>query len=327
MAETAAVLILSPIFEADLQPEQYAYRQGRNAHDAVRRIHSLLNTGYRDVVDADLADYFGGIPHAELLASVARRVSDRHMLHLIKQWIVVPVEEDDGRGGKRRTAEARHKKKGIPQGAPISPLLSNIYMRRFLLGWKVLGHAARLNAHIVNYADDLTILCRGTAEEAMNAMREMMGRLKLTVNEEKTRLCSVPDSSFDFLGYTFGRCYSPKSGRAYIGTRPAKKSIAKVRRAISALTNRSRLPIHPAVEVAELNRLLTGWANYFCLGAVSKAYRGIDTHVRTRLRRWLCKRHKTPGRGIARFPDEHLYQKLGLKRLSPTTRNLPWAQA
>jgi RNA-directed DNA polymerase len=327
VAQTAAVLLLSPIFEADLQPEQYAYRQGRNAHDAVRRIHGLLNTGYRDVVDADLADYFGSIPHSELMSSVARRVSDRHILHLIKQWIVVPVEEKDGRGGKRRTAEARHKKRGIPQGAPISPLLSNIYMRRFLLGWKVLGHAARLNAHIVNYADDLTILCRGTAEEAMNTMREMMGRLKLTVNEAKTRLCRVPETSFDFLGYSFGRCYSPKSGRAYIGTRPAKKSIAKVRRAISALTNRSRLPIHPAVEVAELNRLLTGWANYFCLGPVSKGYQGIDAHVRMRLRRWLCKRHKTPGRGIARFPDEHLYQKLGLKRLSLTTRDLPWAKA
>ena len=327
VAETAAVLILSPIFEADLQPEQYAYRQGRNAHDAVRRIHSLLNTGYRDVVDADLADYFGSIPHAELLASVARRVSDRHMLHLIKQWIVVPVEEEDGRGGKRRTAEARHKKKGIPQGAPISPLLSNIYMRRFLLGWKVLGHAARLDAYIVNYADDLTILCRGTAEQAMNAMREMMGRLKLTVNEEKTRLCSIPDSSFDFLGYTFGRCYSEKSGRSYIGTRPSKKSVAKARRAISELTSRRWLLIDTELEVARLNRVLTGWANYFCLGPVSKAYRVIDAHVVGRLRRWLCKKHKTPGRGFARFPDEHLYQKLGLKRLSLTTRNLPWAKA
>jgi RNA-directed DNA polymerase len=327
VAQTAAVLVLSPIFEADLQPEQYAYRQGRNAHDAVRHIHHLLNTGYRDVVDADLADYFGSIPHSELMSSVARRVSDRHMLHLIKQWIVVPVEEEDVRGGKRRTAEARHKKRGIPQGAPISPLLSNIYMRRFVLGWKVLGHAACLNAHIVNYADDLTILCRGTAEAAMNAMREMMGRLKLTVNEEKTRLCRVPDSSFHFLGYTFGRCYSTKTGRAYIGTRPAKKSIAKVRRTISELTNRRRLLIDTELELVQLNRVLTGWANYFCLGPVSKAYRAIDAHVVERLRRWLCKKHKTPGRGEARFPDEHLYQTLGLKRLSLTTRNLPWANA
>jgi len=326
VAETATVLILSPIFEADLQPEQYAYRPGRNAHDAVRRIHSLLNSGYRDVVDADLADYFGSIPHSELMSSVARRVSDRHMLHLIKQWIAVPVEEEDGRGGKRRTAEARHTKRGIPQGAPISPLLSNIYMRRFVLGWKVLGHAARLDAHIVNYADDLTILCRGTAEKAMNAMREMMARLKLTVNEEKTRLCCVPESTFDFVGYTFGRCYSAR-GRPYIGSRPSKKSIAKVRRALSELTNRRWLLIDTDLQVAKLNRVLTGWANYFCLGPVNKVYRSIDAHVGERLCRWLCKKHKTPGRGTARFPYEHLYQKLGLKRLSLTTRDLPWAKA
>lgn len=115
------------------------------------------------------------------------------------KWVMVPVEEEDGRGGKRRTAEARHNKRGITQGVPISPLLGNIYMRRFVLGWKVLGHAARLNAHIVNYADDLTILCRGTAEVAMTAMREMMGRLKLTANEAKIRLCGVPECSFDFL--------------------------------------------------------------------------------------------------------------------------------
>ena len=156
------------------------------AHDAVRHVHRLLNTGYRDVVDADLSGYFDSIPHAELLASVARRVSDRHMLHLIKQWLVVPVEEEDDRGRKHRTAEARHTRKGIPQGAPISPLLSNLYMRRFILGWKTLGHAARLDAHIVNFADDLVILCYGTAEKALQTMREMMERLKHTSARSRT---------------------------------------------------------------------------------------------------------------------------------------------
>ena len=129
------------------------------------------------------------------------------------------------------------------------------------------------------------------------------------------------------MGYTFGRCYSAKTGRAYIGTRPSKKSIAKARRTIGELTSRRWLLIDTELEVARLNRLLTGWGNYFCLGPVSKAYRAIDTHVAGRLRRWLCKKHKTPGRGTARFPDEHLYGKLGLKRLAPTTRNLPWAKA
>ena len=162
VVQTAAVLVLAPIFEADLQPEQYAYREGRNAHHAVRHVHKLLNTGYTDVIDADLSGYFDAIPHAELMQSVARRVSDRHVLALIKQWLVVAVEEDDGHGRRKRTTRAKDSKRGIPQGAPISPLLSNLYMRRFLLGWKTLGLEDRLHARIVNFADDFVICCRGT---------------------------------------------------------------------------------------------------------------------------------------------------------------------
>ena len=155
VAQTAAMLVLSPIFEADLQPEQYAYRPGRDAHDAVRRVHRLLTTGHREVVDADLSDYFGQIPHAELMKSIARRVSDGRLLGWVKAWLeMAAVEEDDGRGGRRRTNRARRERKGTPQGSPISPLFSNIYMRRFILGWKVLGYARRFKAEIVNYADD-----------------------------------------------------------------------------------------------------------------------------------------------------------------------------
>src|SRR5437764_2646797 len=206
--ETAAVLVLEPIFEADLQPEQYAYRRDRSALDAVKHVHKLINTGHLEVVDADLSGYFDSIPHAELMQSVARRISDRHVLSLIKQWLEAPVEEDDSRGGRRRTTHAKDRRRGIPQGAPLSPLLSNLYMRRFVLGWKKLGHARRLRAQIVNYADDLVICCRGNADEAMHAMRSLMERLKLTVNETKTRLCRLPEDTFDFLGYTIGRCWS-----------------------------------------------------------------------------------------------------------------------
>ena len=327
VAQTAAVIVLSPIVEADLQPEQYAYRAGRGAHDAVRHVHSLLNTGYRDVVDADLAGYFDSIPHAELMKSVARRVSDRHMLALIKLWLTMPVEAEDGRGGRRRTNPAKRSKRGIPQGAPISPLLSNVYMRRFVLGWKVLGHAARLGAHIVNYADDFVILCRGTAEQAATAMRGMMARLKLTVNEDKTHLCRVPDASFDFLGYTFGQCYSTTTGRAYIGTRPSKKSVVKVCRQISDATSRRWLLMDTQDRVDRLNRVLAGWSNYFCLGPVSKAYRRVDAHATSRLRRWLRAKHGLSGRGFAHFPDERLYNEIGLNRLSVRTRDFPWAKA
>ena len=195
----AAVLVLEPIFEADLQPEQYAYRRDRSALDAVRHVHKLINTGHGEIVDADLSSYFDTLPHSELLKSVARRVVDGAMLHLIKMWLEAPVEETDERGNKRRSTRNRDEGRGTPQGSPISPLLSNLYMRRFVLGWKKLGHEKRLKAYIVNYADDLVICCRNRAEEALVTMRNMMSKLKLTVNEKKTRVCKLPEEKFDFL--------------------------------------------------------------------------------------------------------------------------------
>jgi len=232
------VLVLEPIFEADLQPEQYAYRPGRSALEAVQAVQRLLNSGHTEVVDADLKGYFDEIPHAELMKSVARRIRDGRILRLIKMWLQAPVEEIDDRGRKHRTTPGKDRGRGCPQGAPISPLLANLYMRRFVLGWKRLGHERRLRARVVNYADDLVIGCRGEGEEALAAMQSMMQKLKLTLNEAKTRLCRVPDESVDFLGYTIGRCYSPRTGGAYIGTRPSRKSVQRICRQVSELTGR-----------------------------------------------------------------------------------------
>jgi hypothetical protein len=200
-------------------------------------------------------------------------------------------------------------------------------MRRFVLGWKVLGHEKRLDAWIVNYADDMVICCRGTAQEAMTAMRAMMQKLKLTINETKTRICHVPGASFDFLGYTFGRCYSAKTGKAYIGTRPSRKKIQGLCHRISEMTSRRWTLLEVSDRIAQLNRMLVGWANYFRLGPVSKAYRAVDDHTRHRLRQWLCAKHKVKGQGTSRFPDEYLDQTLGLVKLQLRTRNLPWANA
>jgi len=240
---------------------------------------------------------------------------------------VMPVEEEEDRGRKQRTTRAKDTGRGTPQGAPISPLLANLYIRRFVAGWKALGHEARLAARIVNYADDFVICCRGTGAEALTAMRKTMTRLRLTVNETKTRVCRVPDETFDFLGYTFGRCWSAKTGRAYIGTRPSKKRIARLRQAIREATGRGKTYEEVPDKVAELNRTLIGWSNYFCLGPVSRAYKAVESHARHRLRQWLRAKHLGRGSGGPRLTIAHLHEVLGLVRLTDRTRDFPWAKA
>ena len=291
VAQTSAMLVLSPIFEADLQPEQYGYREGRSAQDAVKRIHHLLNRGHHEVVDADLSNYFGEIPHAELMKSLARRISDGRMLRLIKAWMEMPVVEEDKTGGKRRTNRARRERRGTPQGSPISPLLSNIYMRRFILGWKLLGYARQFGAEIVCYADDFCVLgCASTAEMLLVITR-LMDRLKLPINAQKTRCLRCPEEAFEFLGYRIGWNYRPKTGTRYIGTRPSKGSVQSICRRISEQTD-SRFGLMDAEEmVRRLNWILSGWANYFTLGQVSPSYRSIDRHATRRLRQWFCRKH------------------------------------
>jgi group II intron reverse transcriptase/maturase len=313
VVQTAAMLILEPIFEADLADEQYAYRPQRSALDAVQRVHKLLCFGHVQVIDADLSGYFDSIPHAELMRSVARRVVDGAMLHLIKMWLEAPVQEPpDDKGNRCRTTRNRDEAKGTPQGAPISPLLANLYMRRFILGWQSLGYARRWDARIVNYADDFVICCRHGAQEAMAVMQEMMRRLKLTVNEAKTHICQIPKETFDFLGYTFGRCYSWKDGRPFIGTKPSRKRMARIRQSISLMTQRNTAGQTAEELVLQLNRMLVGWANYFCRGPVSRAYQSVDRHVRHRLRQWLRAKHGEARIDYKKHSDSYVEGELGL---------------
>lgn len=327
VVETAVLLILEPIFEADLQPEQYAYREKRSALDAVQEVHRLLGQGYHAVVDADLSGYFDSIPHAELMQCVARRVSDKALLHLIKQWLVAPAEETDKRGRVQRTTRNKDMKRGSPQGAPLSPLLANLYMRRFVLGWKTLGHENRYQARIINYADDFVILCRYRADKALLAMRDMMQRLKLTVNEAKTHVCRLPIESFDFLGYTFGRMYSPRTGGAYIGARPARKKVLGVCHEINDLVSKLPTFIRPEALVYQVNQVLRGWANYFCYGTYTPAYRVVRQHVFRRVRRWLCRKFEMRGQGYRQYPDSYLEHELGLLNLTQLPRRHSWAKS
>jgi RNA-directed DNA polymerase len=327
VVQTALLLVLEPIFEADLPAEQYAYRPEKSALAAVQEVHRLACYGHSEVVDADLSGYFDSIPHAELMRCVARRVSDKAVLHLVKLWLDAPVEETDARGHTQRTTRNRDEGRGTPQGAPLSPLLANLYMRRFVLGWKQLGHEAKFRARIVNYADDFVILCRGRADEAMAAMRDMMGRLKLTVNETKTRICKLPAESFDFLGYTIGRYWSWRQRRMVLSTRPSVQAIKRLRAKISEATRKNKTLLDVEFVVAKLNRMLNGWANYFCRGPVSTAYRHIDKHVENRLRQWLGGKHKQSGLRHDLYPNEYLHGELGLVQLTARPRNVPCAKA
>ena len=327
VAQTSAMLVLMPVFEADLEPEQYGYRPGRSAKDAVRRIHRLLYRGHNEVVDADLSNYFGEIPHAELMKSIARRVSDGRMLGLIKAWLEMPVIEEDGDGGTRRTNRARKERKGTPQGAPVSPLLSNICMRRFILGWKQLGYARRFGAEIVNYADDFRVLGKAPAAAMLAVVNRLMARLKLPVNARKTQCLRCPEKPIMFLGYRIGWNYRPTDGSRYIGTRPGKASVQSIGRGISEQTDR-RYECWSAEEVvARLNRMLSGWANYFTLGQVSPAYQAVDRHATRRLRQWLRREHKVRSGGYVRFSDTWLRDTCGLTHLGTMRRDLPWAKS
>jgi RNA-directed DNA polymerase len=328
VVQMAAVLVLEPIFEADLQPEQYAYRAERSAQDAVRAVQGLLDQGYTEVVDADLSGYFDSIPHTELMKSVARRISDRHLLHLLKMWLEAPVEETDEQGRVQRTTRNKDEGRGTPQGGVASPLLANLYMRRFVLGWKQQGHEQRLEARIVNYADDFVICCKaGNAEKAMTEMREMMGKLKLTVNERKTRRCSVPAETVTFLGFTFGPQVSWKTGRAYVAPEPAEKKVQAVCAKIGALTSGKTVWRDEQEQVAKLNQMLVGWANYFRIGYVTAAWKVVQQHTCRRLRWWMRRKHREKaGRG-SRYPDMQLYEKYGLVELVRTVRRIPlWAE-
>jgi RNA-directed DNA polymerase len=314
VAQTAAVLVLEPIFEADFVDEAYGYRPQRSAQDAVKAVHQSLKAGYTDVVDADLSKYFDTIPHRELLKSVARRVVDRQMLHLIRMWLKVPVEARDEQGNKRMSGGKRNKT-GTPQGGVISPLLANVYMHRYLRYWQQCGKDEQFSARIVNYADDFVILSRGKAEEALKWTSEVMARLKLMLNATKTCVRDARKETFDFLGYTFGhKVVYTRNGRRAMDARPSKKSIQRVKRKLHEVL--SPWNVGAWREVAgRVNRILVGWSNYFSHGTCYFAYRAVDNHLYDRVRHFLRRRHKVKSGGTSLLPTGKSLGAWGIVRL------------
>jgi RNA-directed DNA polymerase len=312
VVQTAAKLLLEPIFEADFDPNAYGYRPKRSAQDAIQKVQDLIRTGYSDVVDADLSKYFDTIPHSELLQCVARRIVDRDMLHLIKMWLKVPVEEREEQG-KGRMSGGQQNTRGTPQGGVISPLLANLYMNRFLKYWRITGRGEAFHAAVIAYADDFVILSRGCAAEALSWTRTVMERIGLTLNEAKTSIRQARKEWFDFLGYTFGPHRSWK-GFWYQGASPSKKSVGRLRQKVGDLLCPQNT--RPWTEVRdELNRILVGWSNYFSRGSCLEAYRAVDHYVYERVRAFLRRRHKVPSRGSTRFSHAVVYGELGVVQL------------
>jgi RNA-directed DNA polymerase len=319
VVQTAAKIVLEPIFEADFEDTAYGYRPRRGALAAVKEVHRHLVRGNTDVVDADLSRYFDSIPHSDLLKSVARRVVDRNVLRLIKMWLRSPVEERDA-DGTRRMSGGKGNKLGTPQGAVISPLLANIYMNRFLKHFRQSGAADAFRAHAVAYADDLVILSRGRAAEALTWMRDAMAKLGLTLNEAKTSLKNARKERFDFLGYSFGPHWFKKNGKWYLGASPSKKSMQRFKTKVGdRLVPANVVPWEDVRD--ELNSMLLGWSHYFSYGATAGAYKHVDWHVYQRARDFLTRRHKVQGRGTARFSCDIVYGELGLIRLERLPRS------
>ena len=326
VAQMAVVLVLGPIFEADLLASQYGFRPGLDAKMAIRRLFwHARESGRCEVVDADLRDYFTSIPHGPLMRCLSRRVTDGRLLSIIKGWLTAPTEERNGRR-TIRTATARKTKRGTPQGSPLSPLLANLYFRRFLLAWRNHGHQDQLDAHVVNYADDFVICCPpGKAEAARERMTTLMTRLGLEVNETKTRLARLDEERIVFLGYEIGRFYG-KDGRATIATRPSGKAIKSLLRRIHDRTTPPWYWDSPENTVAVISRLLRGWCGYFDQGPVMASYDQIRNYVDRRVRHWLVRRSGGRGRGFKHISQDYLHDKLGLYPIPKRRADLPRAK-
>lgn len=328
VAQMAVKLIIEPIFEADFCATSYGFRPKKSAHQAIDDIKATLYKGYTQVIDADLSKYFDSIPHTKLLAVVAERIVDGEVLHLIKLWLKAPVVGEDDKGTKMHVGGGKANTCGTPQGGIISPLLANCYLHILDRIWERLQLVQKLKAHIVRYADDFVVLCKGSVMQPLAVIRHVLGRLDLTLNESKTHIVDARKGSFKFLGFDLRASKSWRTGRRYIHVSPASKSLKKIKDRIKHRTTRNLTPVPLEDIVKGVNASLRGWSNYFHYGNSSKALGQVKTYAEERLRTHLMKRHKIKDRGIGlgRFPSQHLYERYGLYKV-PTTAGWKTAHA
>jgi RNA-directed DNA polymerase len=313
VVQAAAKLVLEPIFEAEFDDAAYGYRPGRSAEQAVRKVHEALWQNHSEVIDADVSAYFDEIPHRDLLKCVARRVSDRKLLHLIKLWLKAPVEVRDARGRTHLTG-GKTAKRGVPQGGVLSPLFSVLYMHRFIKAFRKAELDRRFGAVLVVYADDFVVLCQREAHKVLEIIRRWFTTMGLELNERKTSVKQARTEAFDFLGYTFTMLHSYKTGVRYPGAIPSKKAIQRLKHDLRGWLIRTNS--QPTVEVVDtLNRKLRGWATYFRYGSVLRVRQNLESFVYQRMRSFLRRRHQVQTRATRRFSRRYVFRELGVVSL------------
>jgi RNA-directed DNA polymerase len=326
VAQMAVKLVIEPIFEADFCDTSYGFRPKRSAHDAIDDVAHTLNKGYSEVIDADLAKYFDTIPHSKLMIMVAERISDGAILHVIQMWLKAPAMEEDKDGTKRNIGGGKGNRKGTPQGGVISPLLANLYLHLLDRIWERRQLQQRLGARIVRYADDMVVLCRKGIEQPMAVLRQVLKRMGLTLNEDKTRVVDAREGKFDFLGFETWLAKSVRTGKLYAHVQPSKKSLKSIKDRVTQLTARTRTTIPLDWLANEVNAVVRGWVGYFHWRNCSKSLARVQWHLEERLRTHLRNRYKVRDRktGYLRFTHRDLYAKYGLYKV-PTTAG--WTKA
>jgi RNA-directed DNA polymerase len=317
IVQTAVLLVLEPIFEADFLDCSFGFRSGRSAHDALDAIDKNLRAGRRQVYDADLQGYFDSIPRDKLMIGLQQRIADRSVLKLIRQWLDAPVIEEDSQGQRR----GYRPKLGTPQGGVISPLLANAYLHWFDRAFHGRnGPATWANARLIRYADDFVVMARYVDHRITEWIEGIIeGRLGLSINREKTRTVNVnrPGEHLDFLGYSFRYDRSFLNSGRFLNRFPSKQSMAKARERIRELTPRSYNCFPIELTVQRLNRFLRGWANYFSTGYPWTPFRKIDDYVRERMVKHLQRRSQRsfkPPKGVNW--SRMIYDHLGVQSLT-----------
>jgi len=298
VVQTAMKLVLEPIYKADFHLCSYGYRPRRSAKMASVAIREDLYARAWGVVESDFRSYFTTIPHDKLMILIKQRVVDGSMLRLIKQSLTVEVAYQ----GKMEPTAV-----GVPQGSPISPLYSNIYLNLLDQVWHKRGYPEKLGASLHRYADDAILVCRKSAEQALEAFAAIASRMGLTINREKTRITKLTEG-FDFIGFQFVKRRSPKSGKPSIYIFPSKAAQRNIRRRIKYFTKR-RAAITPAEFVEQVNQTVRGWANYFRHTNASEAFRRLQRFINIRFRRYLNFRSKGRGFGWKKYPNAALYAR------------------